>query len=440
MKPLAITRRDALKIAGAGALAASAPNLAWAGLTPGDATLYPSANPHPWPVLQGPTDDRSASFMLLLPNAYRFSVRVTNASGHRLPTRVAAERPMPELGLATFEVVASGLAPGRDYVLWLLNADGAYFDRRVFRALDVAASGGRFAALSCMNDFYRRESVTMWEALQRERCDFVIFHGDTCYADQRMVEDGPAGIARRYAETRMALAWFRFERLTPTFAVWDDHDFGTNNGDRTFEYADFTRGLFRSFFGAADNRAWRKGPGVASRLEAFGQRFYLLDDRSFRDPRGAPDGRHWGPEQLAWLFGDIGQGRTPSWVISGTQFFGENPLRESVEADQPADLARLTGGLSQIRAPVALISGDVHFSEIREVDPRWLGYPTYEFTSSSMHSLPNPGIIHQGNVAAERRHNFMVFDIDPSGGFGIRCRSVMEHNRVAFDESFAISR
>lgn len=436
-----ITRRDALKIAGAGALAATTPNLAWAGAGwRGDASLYPAANPHPWPVMQGPTDDRSASFILMLPDGYPFSVVAADAAGSTKPWRFAAHRPMPELGLATHEFVVSGLAPGQDYTLYLVNEDGAYFDRRIFRALDPSAVGGRFAAISCMNDAYRRETVTMWEALAREQCDFVIFHGDSCYADQRQIEDGPTGIARRYSETRMALAWFRFERLTPTIAVWDDHDFGINNGDRTFEHAGFTRELFRAFFGATENRAWQKGLGVSSRFEAYGQRFYLLDDRSFRDPPDVPHGQHWGTDQLAWLFGDIRNGRTPSWVINGTQYFGDNLLREAVESDQPEDLARLTAGLAEIAAPVAMISGDVHFSEIRRVDPHWLGYETFEFTSSSMHSFPNPGLIHTGNIAAERGHNFMVFDVDLSAGFAIRCRSVMERNRVSFDHSFTVSR
>lgn len=437
-----ITRRDALRIAGAGALAAATPTLAWAGAlaNEGDSALYPPGNPTPWPVLQGPTDDRSASFILLLPENYPFSVVVADGRGGVLPWRFAARSPMPELGLTSYEIVVTGLVPRTDYTLYLVNEEGAYFDRRVFRSLDLDRNDGfRFAAVSCMNDLYKRHSVTMWEALARENCDFVIFHGDTCYADQRMLEEGAVGLARRYSETRLALAWFRLERLTPTFAVWDDHDFGTNNGDRTFPLADFTRSLFRSFWGATDNSAWRKGYGAGSRLDAFGQRFFLLDGRSFRDPPDTPDGRHWGADQLAWLFDGVGHSTAPAWVITGTQYFGENPLRESVEADQPADLRRLTAGLARASAPVAFVSGDVHFSEIRAVDRTWLGYDTYEFTASSMHSTPNPGLIHQDNIAAERGHNFMVFDV-AGRNFELRCRSVKEGNQVAFDHSFTIAR
>lgn len=440
---MTITRRDVFRYAGAGAFLGLSPGLAFAlgGFRPDDPSLYPRDNPTPWPVLQGPTDDRTASFVVLLPDGFPFRPIVTDSDGRSRPASVTATKSMPELGLATYELAATGLRPGHDYFLYLVNSEGAYFDRRVFRSLDLRRRRPfRFAAASCMNDLYRRDSIVMWEALARESCDFVILHGDTCYADQRSEEDGPLGIARRYAETRMALSWFRFERLTPTFAVWDDHDFGTNNGDRTFVHADFTRRLFRQFWGSRETSTWRKGLGVGSRLEAFGERFFLLDDRSYRDPLGTPDGRHWGHDQLAWLKRHLGTDSRPSWIISGNQFFGENPLRESVEADQPGDLRRIIADLSGAAAPVALISGDVHFSEIRRVDRAWLGYDTFEFTSSSMHSTPNPGAIRRDNIASERWHNFMVFDVDDRTQWDIRCRAVLEGNQVSFDESFTIAR
>ncbi len=345
---------------------------------------------------------------------------------------------MPEIGLSTIEIVAGSLTPGRDYTLQL-EGDG-YFDRRLFRALDLTRSRFRFAAVSCMNDLFVHHAVTMWEALAREDCDFVIIHGDTCYADQRNPSKDASGYARRYSETRRQLSWFKFERLVPTFAVWDDHDFGDNNGDRTSPLAAIMRPLFRAFWGSTDNSAWRKGHGVGSRLEALNQRFYLLDGRSFRDPPGTIDGQNWGGAQLPWLLDDVRLSSRPAWVINGTQFFGSNLLREAVESDHPADLRRLTEGLSRSSAPVAFISGDVHFSEIRRVDHQWLGYGSFEFTSSSMHSLPNPGRISQNNIVAERRHNFMVFDIDGGDLGNVRCRSILEGNRVAFDQSFSIWR
>ena len=439
---MGITRRQALWLGGAGAVVANAPSWAVAGgpSRATDASLYPSESLSPWPVLQGPTDHRSANLILLLPTDLAFSVSVEDEAGNERQWRTAERRDMPSIGLSTIEIVVGGLTPGRDYTLHLRGETGGYYDRRIFRALDLSGSRCRFAAVSCMNDLFKHHAVTMWEALAREHCDFVVIHGDTCYADQRNPTKDVAGYEQRYSETRMLLSWFKLERLVPTFAVWDDHDFGANNGDRTSTTAAFMQPLFRAFWGSTDNAAWQKGHGAGSRLEAFGQRFYLLDGRSFRDPDDTLDGRHWGDGQLQGLLNDVRENSRPGWVLNGNQFFGANPFREAVESDQPADLRRLTDGLSRSNAPVAFISGDVHFSEIRRVDPQWLGYDSFEFTSSSMHSMPNPGRINTDNIVAERRHNFMVFDVDAAGALSVRCRSILEGNRVAFDESFAIRR
>lgn len=439
---MAISRRDALLLAGGAALSATlAPGIAEAatGWRGRDQSLYP-AGLSPWPVLQGPTDHQSATIILLLPTAAAFRPHVLDESGRDLPWRMVGRYDIPAIGLSTFEMMVSGLRPGRDYILYLLNENGGYFDRRLFRALDSGRNSFRYAAISCMNDLFRFDAVTMWEAVARENCDFVLIHGDTCYADQRQRAGSPFPQAERYAETRLALSWFRMERLVPTMAVWDDHDFGSNNGNRTFPLAGQMLELFRGFWGTAGNAAWQPGHGAGSRLEAFGQRFYLLDGRSFRDPEETPNGMHWGAAQLDWLSRDLQRSTRPAWIATGTQLFGTNLLRESVEADQPGDLDRLVSVVASQAAPAAFITGDVHFSEIRAVDPQLLGYATYEFTSSSIHSFPNPGLVHRDNIVAERRHNFMVFDVDQADGWQMRCRCILDHNVVSFDRSFSISR
>ncbi len=437
-----LTRRDALKLAGVGAALTAAPTFAWAkdGWPARNEALYPPGNRSPWPILQGPTDHRSASLVLLLPSRSDIVITIADDRGRARPWRIVDRFDMPEIGLMTTEIQATDLAPGRDYVLAVVGAAGDYADRRLFRALDTSLSRPRFAVASCMNEGFKRHAVTMWEALARERCDFVVLLGDTCYADLGNPRHTAAGYAKRYTETRLTLAWFQFERLVPTFAVWDDHDFGRNNGDRTTSQASITGPLFRAFWGAAENSAWHRGLGVGSRLEAFGQRFYLLDDRSFRDPPGSPTGRQWGESQTEWLLREVGRDARPAWLMNGSQFIGGHRRDESVEGDHPADFRDLHAGLARLAAPVAFVSGDVHFSEIRAFDRQRLGYETFEFTSSSIHSFPKLGPIGRGNLVADRRHNFMVFDAENGGEWDMRCRAVLEDNAVAFDRSFAIRR
>src|SRR5690606_30446885 len=149
--------------------------------------------------------------------------------------------------------------------------------------------------------------------------------------------------------------WFRMPRLTPVFATWDDHDFGLNNADRTFPRADFNRLLFRKFWGSIESPIWRKAHGVGSVLEAFGQRFFLMDDRSFRDAPHVSGGKHWGQDQMDWLIAELEHSPAPAWLMNGSQYFGGYLKKESYESTQPADFHHLLARLSRVAAPVAFV-------------------------------------------------------------------------------------
>lgn len=438
---MGISRREALKLAGAaavGSLVGSGANAA----VERDGSLYPGGLPGRWPIVQGATDRTSATFIVLAPSPASYAIEISTG-GIALPSpRVMNQFDLDlrTLDASVVEIRATGLMPGRDYVLTVRGDDGSVVDRRLFRALDTGRQRGRFVVASCMDEGYRRKAITMWEALAREAPDFVILLGDTCYADRRNPARDEAGMARRYVETRLGLAWFRMERLVPTLAVWDDHDLGGDNGDRTFVHLPFARRLFDAFWGTAPNAAWRRGLGVGSRFEGFGQRFYLMDDRTFRDPRGTAGGRQWGADQMDWLFEEIGSDTRPAFVMNGGQYFGSEFLRESMEDDQPMEHAELLSRLSATAAPAVFVSGDVHFSAIAEIGSERLGYDTFEFTSSSIHSTVNPGPVRRGKYVAERQHNFMTFDVDTRDGWQVGARCVLEGGTVAFERTADIIR
>jgi alkaline phosphatase D len=434
------SRRDALKLFGAAAFGtASFASDAGTAIAP-DARLYPGGQAGRLPIVQGATDRSSAAFILLVPSDAGLAVDIRDGEGRAVAARIVNRFDLPLAGVSTIEMVATGLVPRRDFSLTVIDDAGASLDRRIFQSLETDRPTARFAVASCMDERFGQQAITMWEAMAREAPDFVVLLGNTCYADRRNPERNEAGYARRYAETRLALSWFRFERLVPTFAVWDDHDFGADNADRSFRHASFTRQLFDSFWGTAANAAWHRGFGVGSRIEAFDQRFYLMDDRTYRDPPRQAGGRQWGAEQTDWLFSELSVGDHPSWIMNGGQFFGRPLFMESMEGNHPDELREIVTRLSSIAAPVALVSGDVHFSAISAIGPERFGYPTYEFTSSSIHSTFNPGPIRRGNLVAERRHNFMVFDVDTRASWQIGARAVLGDNAVAFAQGLTISR
>ena len=75
-------------------------------------------------------------------------------------------------------------------------------------------------------------------------------------------------------------------RSTAMFAIWDDHDFGPNNSDRTWKWKDVAFEVFREYFPGDYGL-----PGAAGCFHKFSWGdidVFMLDDRSFRDPNKHP--------------------------------------------------------------------------------------------------------------------------------------------------------
>src|SRR6185369_14543606 len=126
-------------------------------------------------------------------------------------------------------------------------------------------------------------------------------------------------------------------------------------------------------------------------------RFYLMDDRTFRQPNknqttAEPYG-HWGQPQHEWLLNNLTQNETPTWIINGNQFFNGVALsyKEAFEQNHPAEFVTFIDNLKAVKAPVVFASGDVHLSEIMRIPKERIGYETFEVTSSSMHSFVGTG-------------------------------------------------
>jgi hypothetical protein len=77
--------------------------------------------------------------------------------------------------------------------------------------------------------------------------------------------------------------------------------------------------------------------------------------------------------------------------MNGSQFFPSVIWKESVSRDHAEQLKKLSQELRAIGKQVTFASGDVHYSEISEIDFDVLGYDAVEVTSSSIHSKPIPG-------------------------------------------------
>lgn len=380
-----------------------------------DSFLYAQEQKRGFSILQGMTDETSSQFNALLPKSGQWKIEVVaqdNTSQIFPLTIDVIDRDYSEY--AVHKIVVEGLALGRDYLLRIWDMRGGLADEREFQALDLSPRAVRFALISCLLDLFHRDDI--WAQLDRQDPEMVFFLGDNVYADRTSwVHKGPADARQlweRYVLTRNRVAFYYQRNLRPTLAIWDDHDYGTDNGTRAFAFKDESKMVFDAFFSQDERASLIAGPGIAKRFTAFGADFYLFDNRSFRDVGGSPGGRMLGASQEKWFFSGL-SGR-PSFLYSGSQYFGAYTGRESFEGQYPDNFARFLARLKEADGVYAFGSGDVHFSEMMDVEKDKLGYASFEIVSSSMHSYTFPG--HELRYRNSRRrtstsaHNFVIFE------------------------------
>lgn len=335
-----------------------------------------------------------------------------------------------------YRVKISGLKPRTDYVLDVYGADDRLTDRRKFKALDPQQNEGRVAVGSCM--LRQLHNPYLWNNLARpeNRPDLLIILGDLVYLDRptlwrsRPPQNGLEAW-EEFVKARTTENLYYWENLVPTLTVWDDHDAGGDNVDSSFRLLEEIRSIYNTF--TANDKlsaTWEFGPGMARSFHLFGKNWILMDSRSFRE--ASPLNPLFGVEQNEFLLKALKPGA--NFILSGTQFYGAPIRKDSLEYNWPEFAVDWTHKLRQVAerkgATLAFVSGDVHFSEVQELEPELFGYWTVEITSSNIHSFGLPGHHYLKPNNPRRRvatgtHNIVLMEFTGEGnGFGFVTRAM----------------
>ena len=244
---------------------------------------------------------------------------------------------------------------------------------------------------------------SIWSQVARFRPAAFLFIGDNNYMPNKAEGfDLPEADAREI----MSLYHRRFRQVpglrdivatTPSYGIWDDHDFGPNNSDRTFKWRDLAIETFRRYWPNPYAEA-SDAPGAFHRFRIADVEFFMLDNRSHRDPNEAEDrATMLGEGQLEWLkaklksstatFKVIASGGTA--VVDGT---GETWANFGHERDRFFEwlfAEDITG--------VFFLAGDWHVGGLHRLDRPGFDYPLYELMSSNLavrrrNPDPTPGI------------------------------------------------
>ena len=228
----------------------------------------------------------------------------------------------------------------------------------------------------------------IFQSITAKNPDIMIWTGDNTYL-READWDSKTGIYHRHSHTRSVKEMQPLLAKTQNFAIWDDHDFGPNDSDRSFYNKYITQKAFKDFWG---NKSYGMHPsqqeGVYSTFSWGDAQFFLMDNRFFKSPNERITGAKTilGKEQLEWLI-DALAGSKASFkiIIIGGQVLNSVADFENYSNYKEEKELLLKEILDNKIRGVAFISGDRHFSELSMLN-RESTYPIYDWTVSPLTS------------------------------------------------------
>ena len=255
---------------------------------------------------------------------------------------------------------------------------------------------------SCL---HQDRSMAILKTIEKKELDLFMFIGDNVYGDQK---DGELDkLIRTYKQQYNNLE--NFLKNVSTEFIWDDHDFGINDGGSNYRYKDRAKELFLETWKipSQDPRRLRDGLYFDKMIEKNGLKVHLifLDNRTFKsewkltdefNKEGKeryvkdfdPDKTLLGKKQWQWLKDKLNEDSNIKIILSSLQILSLGHGWESWDK-LPLERERLFNLIDESNiSNLFIFSGDRHrggFYSFKTDDNNDI----YEFTSSSL-NLPIP--------------------------------------------------
>jgi alkaline phosphatase D len=260
----------------------------------------------------------------------------------------------------------------------------------------------------------------LWKPIIADRPDLWIWMGDNIYGDSPVMDTLRAKYARQNANPDYQLLKAR----TPLIGIWDDHDYGINDGGKHFVQKKDSRNLMFDFLDVPANSPDRQREGGYS-AHTYGEgeqqvKVILLDGRYFRDTLTRVNrvyqinstGQILGDAQWKWLENELKTSTARvNFIVSGIQFL---PTEHAYEkwANFPQEREKLLEVIasSGVQNPI-LMSGDRHIAEIMKLVDSRFPKGLYEVTAS--------GLTHTWSGIAEEKNSFRVSDLIAQLNYGL---------------------
>ncbi len=271
--------------------------------------------------------------------------------------------------------------------------------------LDTENTLTRIIFASCAQ---QNEDQSIWDQIAAENPDLTLYIGDNVYGDVRSGDPALPELKTAYMRLAQSEPFSRVRAAAPMLTVWDDHDYGVNDGGADYQFKEQSEALFEYVWALREDDQRRARPGVYGSWIIGGEdgrkiQIIMLDTRYFRSPLKATDepgakGKEryvpdpdpsktmLGDEQWAWLEAELKKPADLRLLVSSVQVIADGHGWEGWKM-LPAERVRLYALIDETDTDnLIILSGDRHSASFyRKEDGA--GFSLFEATSSSL-NLP----------------------------------------------------
>ena len=264
---------------------------------------------------------------------------------------------------------------------------------------------------SCLDQDYPQP---IWQSIKQEDLSYFVFLGDNVYGDS---PDGKLD--------KLVMAYKKQKKLIPTwlkpemiFSIWDDHDFGLNDGGGSYINKSESQRIYLDFWGVSSNDPRRSREGIYYSKELILSdkiiKLIFLDTRFFRSDLNKKDGVYQtnndkkstilGEDQWVWLNKQFQPSIDAYIIFSSIQILATEHRFEKW-SNFPNERSKLMELLKEQEVPKMLVSGDRHRGGIYKYNDNIL-----EITASSLNK-PGSGFREFDPLLIGNTHNEENFGI-----------------------------
>jgi len=254
-------------------------------------------------------------------------------------------------------------------------------------ANSTIAENYKIAFGSCLD---QENPQPIWNSIYKEDIDSFVFLGDNVYGDI------PSGKLNKMREAyklqaKMIPSWLFKKNVE---MIWDDHDFGKNDGGSSYPLKQEAQKLYLDFWKIPNDDIRQQRDGIYANkilyIDNFIINLILLDTRYFRSDLNKTKGIKpvylkneelnatiLGDQQWSWLM-EVMQIKSDLTIVATSIQLLPTEHRFEKWSNFPSDHFKLKKLLKSQSRPIIVISGDRHQGAIYNDEN------IYEITSSSL--------------------------------------------------------